>query len=174
MKNKPLLFAIIYSALFIAAACITFYGHYDRAFNTVFVMGLAALLPFVVLTIKVQRDTVYKGVISGREAAKEGMRFVFFSFIFLVIFQVAFFYGGLREYRLDYLMKGELEFIQKSIENKKMAATPAEMAKQAKAIAGKVAMINVSTEIFGVFLRVVLFGLFSSFVAALFLKRGNS
>jgi hypothetical protein len=173
MKNKPLLFSLIYCGLFIAGICITFFGHYNRAFDKIYVMGMAAILPFVIMVIRTQRETVYHGQITGREAAREGMRFVFFSFIILVTFQVIFFYGGYREYRIDYLMKGEMDYISQGIQDGKIKANPTDLRLQARAVAGQLSMINISTEIFGVFLRTIVVGLFSSFVCSIFMKKGE-
>lgn len=86
MRNKPFQIALLYGTSYIFAICYCFYGHYEKHLATVYLTGMAAILPLVVLTIKIQRDGVFGGVISGKEAAREGMKFVF-----LVLFSCLFF-----------------------------------------------------------------------------------
>lgn len=168
MRNKPFQIALLYGTSYIFAICYCFYGHYEKHLATVYLTGMAAILPLVVLTIKIQRDGVFGGVISGKEAAREGMKFVFFSFIFLLIFQIIFYYGGFKQYKIDYTTKGEMDDWNARI---LLGKTKLTLAQKQADIAQKLSMITLSAEIFGVFLRCIVVGIFSSFISAMFMKK---
>ena len=71
MKKYPLILSIIFSGLYISFTLFFYFTERYGAFNFIYLMAIGALIPLVVLTIKLQRDTVYGGIISGRNAARE-------------------------------------------------------------------------------------------------------
>lgn len=167
MKNKPLLIAIIYSLTYILAFSFCFYGHYERWLNTVIVCGLGGIFVLTILTIKIQRDTVYGGYISGREGIKEGMKFAFYSFILLAVYHVVIYYNGYRDFRMD-LIRQEEELLNAQRAAGTLKHSAAEIAKY---IQSKKDFESLFSTVTGVLLKTIIVGFFSSFIAALFLKR---
>ncbi|MBC7863246.1 MAG: hypothetical protein IAF38_09740 [Bacteroidia bacterium] len=188
MKNKPLLLAIIYSVIYIGATLYFYFSQQLPAFKMVYVISMAAVLPFVILTIKIQRDSVYQGIISGKEAAKEGMKFVLYSALILGAFQIAFFYGGWRDFKIETIpgfyrawvdslsADDKVKYFEVGTQKVMARLSPAQIEKFReeliqKNIAIQIEGITVFKEFTGVFFRLFFAGLFSSFLAALFLKR---
>jgi hypothetical protein len=168
MKNKPLLIAIIYASIYIGVTLFFYFTGRFELFNMVYVMSMALVIPLVVLTIKIQRDTVYNGIISGREAAKEGMKFVIYSAIILIIFQAVFYYAGWKDFKMESIPSDFRERVRRLSDTDRATWTEERIQ---KAIAIELANVTVFKEITGVFFRLVIAGLFSSFLAGLFMKR---
>ena len=92
MFNKnALTAAILYSLLFIAGVCYSFYGMEAKNITYAYLLGSLAILPFVFFVVWRQRETVYGGSMSGKDAAKEGMKFVVVVILILIVFQIVIF-----------------------------------------------------------------------------------
>jgi hypothetical protein len=170
MKNKPLLFAVIYAAVYITGTLVLYFSQRFALFNMVYIMGMALLIPFIILTIKIQRDTVYNGIISGREAAKEGMRFVLYSALLLVLFQSVFYYAGWRDFKTESI-PGFIR--EQALQLDKMGKRPFDEKQLQIAITEEIKNITLFKEITFVFLRCMVVGIFTSFAAGLFMKSGE-
>ncbi len=170
MKNKPFLFAIIYAVIYVTGTLALYFSQRFELFNMVYIMGMAMLIPFIILTIKIQRDTVYNGVISGKDAAKEGMRFVVYSAVLLVLFQTAFYYAGWRDFKAESI-PGFIR--EQAMMLDKMGKRPFDEKLLQTAITEEVNGITLFKEITFVFIRCMVVGIFTSFAAALFMKSGQ-
>ena len=93
MTIKTFIYPSIYSLLVILSTCITFYGGYTQHINKVTIIGWLLIIPFCVMAILYAKKTSYENNIAGKDAVKEGLKFIIFSTIILVIFQSIFFDG---------------------------------------------------------------------------------
>jgi hypothetical protein len=115
MSPKTFLFPSIYSALLIIATCITFYGGYSRSINTVTIIGWLLIIPFCVFAMIYSKRTIYKNVIGGKELVKEGLKFIIFSTIILVIFQAIFFTLDFKAYKINFIQTYGFELAKAQI-----------------------------------------------------------
>jgi Ca2+/Na+ antiporter len=167
MKKYPLLLAIIFSFLYIASTLFFYFTQRFAAFNFVYLMAMGAMIPFVILTIKLQRDNVLQGKISGRVAAREGMRFVLYSIFFLLLFQTIFYYSGWKEFKADALPQYIREQAIRLDQMNKRKFNEVELQ---KAIQEELKNITLFKELSFVFYRYIFVGIFASFISATFMK----
>ena len=167
MKNKPFLFALIYAALYIAATLYFYLTQNFKQFNLMYVVAMAAIMPLSVLSIKVQKDTVYGGIISGRNAAKEGMKAALYAAIILIMFQAAFYFSGWKEFKTDSIPSALTEQYNKLVSLGKLKPDPKRLQ---DAITMEINSVTLFKEISTLFFRTMIAGFFSSFLAALFMK----
>ncbi len=168
MKSKLFLFAIIYSALSILSICIAFYGGYIHLLNYVYLFSLLGLLPFVLLAVKTFRDKENGGVLSGKEAFKAGLKCVVSSAIILSVFQAVFFTLDFKEYKISYMRTIGPEAIKKEISRGLLKAKESEIP---AIINNDIEQVTLFYEITGVLFKTIAYGLFCSFIAAVFFKR---
>jgi hypothetical protein len=103
MNPKTFVFPAIYSTLVILATCITFYGGFLPYINTVTIIGWLLIIPFCVLAMLYAKKVMYLGNIGGKDAVKEGLKFVIFSTIILVVFQMIFFTMDFKAYKIHFM-----------------------------------------------------------------------
>lgn len=167
MKKYPLILSIIFSVLYIATTLFFYFTERYAAFNFIYLMAMGVMIPLVVLTIKLQRDNSYGGVISGRNAAREGLRFVIYSIFFLLIFQTLFYYSGWKEFKADALPHYIREQALRLDQMNKRKFNEAELQ---KAIQEELNNITLFKELSFVFYRYIFVGIFASFISATFMK----
>ena len=99
MNIKTFIFPGIYSTLCIISICIAFYGGYSQHINKVSIIGWLLIIPFCVMAMVYSKKTLFNNNIGGKDAVKEGFKFIVFSTIILVIFQAIFFTMDFKAYK---------------------------------------------------------------------------
>jgi hypothetical protein len=169
--QKPFIVAFVYSLLFIATICFTFYGGHTQYITHAYLIGLVCMLPFVFIAILWQRQTVFGGIISGKGAVKEGLKFVLVSTLIIIIFQSVFFEKSFKDFKISYMQTVGPKVIKEEIAAGKTKLTEDQIP---KAIALDVADVTLFKEVTSVIFKNIFYGMFSSFVAAIFLKRNSN
>lgn len=124
---KSILFPLIYSLICIIATCITFYGGYIDHINSVTIICWLLIVPFCVAAMVYAKKTVYNGVIGGKDAAKEGLRFLVYSTIILVAFQAVFFTLDFKAYKIEFIQTYGVELAKAQIKAGNLKITEAEI-----------------------------------------------
>jgi hypothetical protein len=127
MNIKTFLFPLIYSTLLIAATCITFYGGFATYINQVTIIGWLLIVPFCVASMIYSKKTIYHNTIGGKDAVKEGLKFVIFSTVILVIFQSIFFTLDFKAYKIDFIQTYGFELAKLQIKNGGLKITEAQI-----------------------------------------------
>lgn len=127
MNPKSFLYPVIYSSLLIIATCITFYGGFINYINTVTIIGWLMIIPFCVLAMLYAKKEMYNGNIGGKDAVKEGLKFVVFSTVILVIFQVIFFTLDFKAYKIHFIETYGFELAKTQIKNGNLKITEAQI-----------------------------------------------
>ncbi|MES2566453.1 MAG: DUF4199 domain-containing protein [Bacteroidota bacterium] len=127
MNPKSFLYPIIYSALIIIATCITFYGGFIKYINTVTILGWLLIIPFCVLAMLYAKKEMYQGNIGGKDAVKEGLKFIVFSTIILVIFQCIFFTLDFKAYKINFIQTYGFELAKVQIKIGNLKITESEI-----------------------------------------------
>jgi hypothetical protein len=127
MNSKTFIFPSIYSALVILATCITFYGGFTNHINKVTIIGWLLIVPFCVAAMIFAKKTTYQGNIGGKDSVKEGLKFIVFSSIILIIFQSIFFTLDFKAYKIDFMQTYGVELAKTQIKNGNLKITEAEI-----------------------------------------------
>ena len=127
MNPRTFIFPSIYSAIVIIATCITFYGGYTNHMNKVTIIGWLLIAPFCVAAMIYAKKTMYQGNIGGKDAVKEGFKFIIFSSIILIIFQTIFFTLDFKAYKIDFMQTYGVELAKTQIKNGNLKITEAEI-----------------------------------------------
>lgn len=167
-KNKSLLLAVIYTLLFSALICFVFYGNHVKYITQAYLLGLIGLFPFVYAAIWVHRKDVHEGDIGGRDAGKEGLKFVVLVTLLLVVFQIIFFETSFKEYKINYMKTIGPQVLKEQIQAGKLDFKEAQIP---EIIAKDVEGVTLFKEITSVIFKTVFYGGFSSLVCAFLLKR---
>lgn len=166
-KNAPFLLALLYSVLFAIAVCIVFYGGYVQYITHVYLIGLAFMMPFIFLAVWLRRRRM-GGVLGGREGLREGLRFVVAATLYMALFQVIFFQLDFKEYKINFMQTMGPDILKEQIKTGQAKITEADIP---KIIAEDIEQVTVFKEITSVVFKNLLFGAFSSFLAAVLFKR---
>ncbi len=127
MNAKTFIFPAIYSALLISATCIAFYGGFSQKINTVTIIGWLLIIPFCVFAMIYSKKVIYKGNIGGKDAVKEGLKFIIFSTIILVIFQAIFFELDFKAYKINFMQTQGFELAKAQIKAGNLKITEAKI-----------------------------------------------
>lgn len=127
MNIKSFLFPSLYSALLIIATCIAFYGGYSQSINTVTIIGWLLIIPFCVIAMIYSKRIIYNNVIGGKDLVKEGLKFIIFSTIILVIFQAVFFTLDFKAYKIEFIQTYGFELAKTQIKNGHLKITEAQI-----------------------------------------------
>lgn len=127
MNPRTFIFPSIYSAIVIIATCITFYGGYTNHMNKVTIISWLLIVPFCVTAILYAKKIIYLGNIGGKDAVKEGLKFIIFSSIILIIFQSIFFTLDFKAYKIDFMQTYGVELAKTQIKNGNLIITEAEI-----------------------------------------------
>ncbi len=127
MSSKTFIFPAIYSLLVISATCITFYGGYSENINKVTIIGWLLIVPFCVAAMIFAKKSIYKNNIGGKDAVKEGLKFIIFSTIILVIFQSIFFTLDFKAYKINFMQTYGVELAKTQIKNGNLKITETEI-----------------------------------------------
>ncbi|HRG01582.1 MAG: DUF4199 domain-containing protein [Bacteroidia bacterium] len=127
MNPKSFVFPGLYSILVIVATCVTFYGGYINHINKVTIIGWLLIIPFCVGAMLYAKKAIYQGNIGGKDAIKEGLKFIIFSTIILVVFQAIFFTLDFKAYKIDFMQTYGVELAKAQIKNGNLKITEAEI-----------------------------------------------
>ncbi len=165
-KNAPFLLALVYSILFAATVCTVFYGGYVKYITHAYLIGLLFMAPFIYFTIQLKRKR--EGGIGGREAVKEGLRFVVAATLYMALFQVIFFEMDFKEYKINFMQTMGPQILKEQIA-KGIAKIPE--SEIPRIISEDVQNVTVGKEITSVVFKNLFYGSFCSVLCAVLLKR---
>lgn len=127
MNPKSFVFPSLYSALVIIATCVTFYGGYINHINKITIIGWLLIIPFCVVAMIYAKKVIYQGNIGGKDAVKEGLKFIVFSTLILVVFQAIFFTLDFKAYKVDFIQTYGVELAKAQIKNGNLKITETEI-----------------------------------------------
>ena len=170
MKKQIFILVLLYSALSIAFKLYVFYSgnQLTRLGDLSHLITLLFILPFVFFAVYQKRKN-NDGIISGRDAAREGMLFTMLSAIILCTFNYVFYEIELGKFIIERASDVDYNvLLEEAKRHNKNITMEKVMADQKAYIASFTAFRDTTFKMFGY----VFFGMFSSFMGAVFLKRG--
>jgi hypothetical protein len=108
------------------------------------------------------------GFLSGRDAVKEGLRFVVAATIYMSLFQVIFFEMDFRDYKINFMESTGPQILKDQIASGKAKIAESEIP---RIIQEDVQQVTVFKEITAVVFKNLFYGVFCSFISAIILKR---
>lgn len=147
MNPKSFVFPSLYSALVIIATCVTFYGGYINHINKITIIGWLLIIPFCVAAMIYAKKVIYQGNIGGKDAVKEGLKFIVFSTLILVVFQSIFFTLDFKAYKVDFIETYGVELARTQIKNGNLKITETEIPNLIKQEAEQVTLFKECTSI---------------------------
>ena len=127
MNFKTYIPSFLYSLVVILATCITFYGGYVHSINKVTIIGWLLIIPFCVFAILFAKKYSYDNHIGGKDAVKEGLKFLVYSTVILVVFQAIFFTVDFKTYKVNFIQTYGVELAKAQIKNGNLKITEAEI-----------------------------------------------
>lgn len=167
MNTKSFLFPVTYSTLLIIATCITFYGGFTQHINKVTIIGWLFIIPFCVFAILYSKKVNYNNNIGGKNAAKEGLKFVIFSTIILLIFQAIFFTLDFKAYKIDFIQTYGLELAKAQVKNGNLKITEAQLP---GLISQEIAQVTLFKECTSIVFKNLFLGTITSILTAVTLR----
>ncbi|MBC7696451.1 MAG: DUF4199 domain-containing protein [Burkholderiales bacterium] len=167
MSTKTFLYPIIYSILVIVATCITFYGGFTNHINKVTIIGWLLIIPFCVFAMLYAKNTLYHGNIGGKDAVKEGLKFIIFSTVILVLFQCIFFTLDFKAYKINFIQTYGFELAKTQIRNGHLKITEAEIP---NLIAKEIEQVTLFKECTSIVFKNLFLGTITSVICAVTLR----
>jgi glucose uptake protein GlcU len=167
MTLKSFLFPLLYSTLYIIAICFTFYGGYDTSINKVVIIGWLAIIPFCVMAMIYAKKNFYNNTIGGKDAVKEGLKFIVYSTIILIIFQAVFFTIDFKEYKIHFMETYGFDLAKEQIKNGKLKLTDAEIPNLIKE---EIKQVTLFKECTSIIFKNLFLGTITSVICAVFLR----
>ncbi len=167
MNLKSFLFPSIYSALLIIATCITFYGGYSQSINSVTIIGWLLIVPFCVVSMIYAKRTIYNHAIGGKDLVKEGLKFIIFSTLILVIFQAIFFTIDFKAYKINFIQTYGFELAKAQIKNGHLKITEAQIP---DLISKEIAQVTLFKECTSIVFKNLFLGTITSVITAVVLR----
>jgi len=127
MNIKTFIPSIFYSLVVILATCVTFYGGYSNLINKITIISWLLIIPFCVFAVLFAKKHSYNNHIGGKDAAKEGLKFVVYSTIILILFQALFFTIDFKAYKINFIQTYGVELAKEQIKNGHLKITEAEI-----------------------------------------------
>jgi hypothetical protein len=168
MNKRLILFSSLYIIFTIAAICISFYGGYIKQLNLIYFLTLLSFLPFVFVFLLQLRNKENGGVISGRYAMKQALKMVMLSTFLLTLFQIVFFELDFKDYKINHIRSIGPEIIKQEISKGQLKAKVEEIP---KILENDIKQVTLFAEITATLFKTIFYGLFSSFISAMILKR---
>jgi hypothetical protein len=167
-KTRVFLLAAVYCAISIASKLYLFYGfQYDTpAGRLVPLVVIGLLLPFVIFTVYLKRKE-NGGLIGGKEAVRQGLMFVSIVAVISLIFDYIFFVAELKDFYREFFANTDYHVLLKEKLKHQKNVTMLEIVKQQLLYKESFMSFSISRAIFPIFA----FGLFSSFISGVFMKR---
>lgn len=167
MNKNNFLFPVIYSSIYILAVCIAFYSGRTNHINTASIVGWLLIIPFCVGAMLYARKNNYNGHIGGKDAAKEGLKFIIFSTIILVIFQSIFFTIDFKEYKLNFIQTYGFDLAKTQIKNGNLKITEAQIP---GLIAEEMKQVTLFRECTSIVFKNMFLGTITTVLCAVFLR----
>lgn len=167
MSTKSFIYPLIYSTLVIVATCITFYGGFVNHINKVTITGWLLIVPFCILAMLHAKNTKYNGNIGGKDAVKEGLKFIIFSTILLVIFQCIFFTIDFKAYKITFIQTYGFELAKTQIINGHLKITEAQIP---NLIAKEIEAVTLFRECTSIVFKNLFLGTITSVICAVTLR----
>ncbi len=168
MNKRLILFSSLYIIFTIAAICISFYGGYIKQLNLIYFLTLLSFLPFVFVFLLQLRNKENGGVISGRYAMKQALKMVMLSTFLLTLFQIVFFELDFKDYKINHIRSIGPEIIKQEISKGQLKAKVEDIP---KILENDIKQVTLFAEITATLFKTIFYGLFSSFISAMILKR---
>lgn len=170
LKQKPFLFALVYSILIIAFKLFIFNSGMQMTKLGMYshILSLLFMSPFIFLLVFLARKE-RGGEIEGKVAIIQGLTFVLISSIILSVFNYIFFEQALASYIVNYIQTEGPKSILEEAAKKGKTVTQAEVDKMVK---GGIEDLSAFKDTTSKLFSMLMFGIFSSFVVSVFLKRG--
>lgn len=169
MNLKSFLFPTIYSALCIISTSIAFYGGHSKSINTVSIIGWLLIIPFCVMAMIYAKKTQFNNSIGGKDAVKEGFKFIVYSTILLVIFQAIFFTLDFKAYKIDFIQTYGVDLAKAQIKSGHLKITETEIP---KLIQQEIEQITLFKECTSIVFKNLFLGTITALVTAVTI-RGN-
>ena len=172
LRQKPVLFALLYCILVISFKLFVFYSNLQMTKLGMYshILSLLLMTPVIFLLVFLKRREV-AGTMSGKMALREGLIFMAVSAVILSVFNYIFFERELGNYIITYIQtKGPESILEQSKKTGK-AITPAEVR---KVINDEIANLSGFRDTTSKLFSIIVFGIFSSFVASIFLKQNTN
>lgn len=170
MKNKVIVWVLVYSAVSIAFKLYVFYsGNQGTKLGDLsHLITLLFILPFIGLAVY-QKRKANNGLIAGREAVREGMHFTLLSIVILGLFNYVFYELEMGKYIVSTISNVDYNELLIQAKRHDKNITMEKVVENQKAyIASFTAFRDTTFKIFGY----LLFGAFSSFVCGVTFKKG--
>jgi predicted secreted protein len=168
MNKRLILFSSLYSVFTIVAICISFYGGYIKQLNLIYFLTLLSFLPFVFVFLLQLRNKDNGGIISGRDAMKQALKMVLLSTFLLTLFQIVFFEMDFRDYKINHIRAIGPDIIKQEISKGQLKAKVEDIP---KILENDIKQVTLFAEITATLFKTIFYGLFSSFISAMILKR---
>jgi hypothetical protein len=168
MNKRLILFSSLYTVFTIVAICISFYGGYIKQLNLIYFLTLLSFLPFVFVFLLQLRNKDNGGIISGRDAMKQALKMVLLSTFLLTLFQIVFFEMDFRDYKINHIRAIGPEIIKQEISKGQLKAKVEDIP---KILENDIKQVTLFAEITATLFKTIFYGLFSSFISAMILKR---
>lgn len=168
MGNKVVLLAVVYCILSISSKLILFYSHlYDSFAGRLIPLAmLGLLLPFSLLLSYLKRKE-NNGIISGKEVVKYSLTMVTIIAVVMAVFDFAFFQLELKSYAAEIFKNTDYKLLLAEKLKHDPKANMLDIVRQQMAYENSFKTFSVSRAVFPIFA----FGLFSSFISGVFMKR---
>ncbi len=167
MTFKSFLFPVIYSAVCISAICFTFYGGHVDHINEASIAGWLLIVPFCVAAMVYAKKNFYNNSIGGKEAVKEGFKFIIFSTLLLVIFQAIFFTTDFKDYKIHFMQTYGVELAKAQIANGHLTITEAQIP---DLIAKEIEQVTLFRECTGIVFKNLFLGTITAIICAVALR----
>ena len=168
MNKRLILFSSLYTVFTIVAICISFYGGYIKQLNLIYFLTLLSFLPFVFVFLLQLRNKDNGGIISGRDAMKQALKMVLLTTFLLTLFQIVFFEMDFRDYKINHIRAIGPEIIKQEISKGQLKAKVEDIP---KILENDMKQVTLFAEITATLFKTIFYGLFSSFISAMILKR---
>jgi len=168
MSKRLILFSTLYVAFTISSICISFYGGFIKQLNLVYFLTLLSFLPFVFVYLLQLRNKDNGGVISGKDAMKQALKMVMLSTLLLTLFQVIFFELDFKDYKINHIRNIGPEIIKQEITKGQLKAKIEDIP---KILENDIKQVTLFAEVTATLFKTIFYGLFSSFISAMILKR---
>jgi hypothetical protein len=168
MNKRLIFFSLLYVLFTTSSICISFYGGYIKQLNLVYFLTLLSFFPFVFIYLLQIRNKEYGGTISGKDAMKQALKMVMLSTLLLTIFQVVFFELDFKEYKINHIKSIGPDILKKEITKGQLKAKVEDIP---KILENDIKQVSLFAEVTATLFKTIFYGLFSSFISAIILKR---
>jgi hypothetical protein len=172
LKKKPFLFALVYCVFVIAFKLFVFYNGLQMTKVGMYshILSLLLMTPFILLLGYLVRKE-HGGEISAKVILRQGLVFMAVSALVLSVFNYIFFQQELGAYIANYIQtKGPASILEEAKKNGKTVSS----ADIDKMIKGGIEDLSPFKDTTSKLFSILVYGIFSSFIASIFLKRNSN